>query len=95
MKNKKQNKSFLLRLLILGACVFVIATLVDLWSTLNKSRADLSALKEQYSAEQNDIDELKVLLEDGSQSKVIEKAARERLGFVYPDEQVFIDISGN
>ena len=26
---------------------------------------------------------------------VIPKAARERLGYVYPDEQVFIDISGN
>ena len=26
---------------------------------------------------------------------ILEKAARERLGYVYPDEQVFIDISGN
>ena len=28
-------------------------------------------------------------------TKIIEKAARERLGYVYPDEQIFIDISGN
>ena len=55
----------------------------------------LEALKEQYAAEQNDIDELRAMLEDGSEAKIIEKAARERLGYVYPDEQVFIDISGN
>lgn len=35
------------------------------------------------------------MLEDGSKTKIIEKAARERLGYVYPDEQIFIDISGN
>jgi cell division protein FtsB len=27
--------------------------------------------------------------------QIIEKAARERLGYVYSDEQVFIDISGS
>ena len=41
------------------------------------------------------MEELKALLEDGSKTKIIDKAARERLGYVYPDEQIFIDISGN
>ena len=95
MKNKIQNKSFLLRLLLLVVCAIMITSLVDLLNTLEESRAELDTLKEDYSAEQNDIEELKVLLEDGSQSKLIEKAAREKLGFVYPDEQVFIDISGS
>ena len=27
--------------------------------------------------------------------KIIEKAARDRLGFVYSDEEIYIDISGN
>ena len=96
MKNKKRNnKSILLRLMILGVFVYMIATLSGLWNTLNKSRKELDALKEQYAAEQNDIEDLRAMLEDGSESKIIEKAARERLGYIYPDEQVFIDISGN
>ncbi len=94
-KRKRNNKSILLRLMILGVCVYMIATLSGLWNTLNKSRKELDALKEQYAAEQNDIEELRAMLEDGSESKIIEKAARERLGYIYPDEQVFIDISGN
>lgn len=81
--------------MILGVCVYMLATLSGLWNTLNESRKELEALKEQYAAEQNDIDELRAMLEDGSEAKIIEKAARERLGYVYPDEQVFIDISGN
>ena len=94
-KKKRNNKSILLRLMILGVFVYMIATLSGLWNTLNKSRKELDALKDQYAAEQNDIEELRAMLEDGSESKIIEKAAREILGYIYPDEQVFIDISGN
>lgn len=96
MKKKKHtNKSILLRVMILGVCIYMIATLSGLWNTLSKSRKELETLNAQYAAEQNDIEELRAMLEDGSQSKIIEKAARERLGYIYPDEQVFIDISGN
>ena len=94
-KKKRKNKSILLRIMRLGVCVYMLATLSGLWNTLNESRKELEALKEQYAAEQNDIDELRAMLEDGSEAKIIEKAARERLGYIYPDEQVFIDISGN
>ena len=96
MKKKKHtNKSILLRVMILGVCVYMIATLSGLWNTLSKSRKELDELNAQYALEQNEIEELRAMLEDGSQSKIIEKAARERLGYIYPDEQVFIDISGN
>ena len=53
------------------------------------------ALKEEYAATENDIAELKAMLSDESNTQIIEKAARERLGYIYSDEQVFIDISGN
>lgn len=96
MKRKvKKNKSIILRLLILGVCVYMIATLINLWNTLNESREQLNDLQEQYTAQQNDINELRAALEDDSNTQLIEKAARERLGYIYSDEQVFLDISGN
>ena len=94
-KKNRKNKSILLRLAVLGVFAYMIFTLAGLWSTLNESRTRLSEYEEQYAESQNDIDELKAMLEEGSEYKIIEKAARERLGYVYPDEQVFIDISGN
>lgn len=92
---KKRNRSILLRLLVLGVCGYMLVTLAGLWSTLNNSRAELNNLKQEYEAKKNDIDQLSALMEDGSEEQIIEKAARERLGYVFADEKVFVDISGS
>ena len=70
-KKKRKNKSIILRVMILGVCVYMIATLSGLWNTLNQSRKELEALKAQYDAKQNDIEELRTMLEYGSQSQII------------------------
>lgn len=96
MKRKpKKNKSIILRLFILGVCVYMTVTLTSLWNSLRESRSKLSELREQLAEEQNDIDELRAMLDAESDDKLIEKAARERLGYIYSDEQVFVDISGS
>ncbi len=96
MKRKTRKKrSIILKFMILAVCIYMLATLSNLWSTLSESKAELDALKLQYSNEQKTIEELKALLKDESNQQIIEKAARERLGYIYSDEQVFIDISGN
>lgn len=94
-KVRKRKKSILLRLLVLSVSVYMIATLASLWNTLNDSRIELKNLEEQYAAQQASVEELKALLESGSQEQMIERAARERLGYVYADEEIYIDISGN
>lgn len=93
-QRKKKNKSILFRLFVLGVCAYFTVTLASLWNSLGKSRAELAALKTEYEQTLVDIDELKVLLESDSNDQLIEKAARERLGYAYPDEQIFIDYSG-
>ncbi len=96
MKRKpRRERSIILKLVGLAVCVYVFASLVNLWSTLNESQKELDALKTEYAKTQNDIDELKAMLADESNTQIIEKAARERLGYVYSDEQVFVDISGH
>ncbi len=88
-------KSIILRLFILGVCAYFTITLAGLWNSLIEGRAELEALNEQYAAQENDIEQLRALLESDSDTQIIEKAARERLGYIYSDEQVFIDISGS
>ena len=96
MKQKpKKNKSIILKVVILAFCVYMLSTFVNLWTTLNESQAVLDSLKLTYQNKQQSIEELKILLADESNEKIIEKAARERLGYIYSDEQVFIDISGS
>ena len=96
MKRKpKKQRSIILRLLVLGVCVYMTVTLGSLWNSLSESKKERDALKEQYNQQLNDIEQLKAMLESESNDKIIEKAARERLGYIYSDEQIFIDISGN
>ncbi len=94
-RKPRRDRSIILKVLGLLVCVYVFGSLISLWSTLNESQAELNALKAEYQQTQNDIDELKFMLSDESNKQIIENAARERLGYIYSDEQVFVDISGN
>lgn len=96
MKHKpKKQRSVILRILVLGICAYMTVTLGSLWNNLNDSKTVLNELKEQYAQQENEIEQLRSMLESDSNNQIIEKAARERLGYIYSDEQIFIDISGN
>lgn len=95
MRKVRKKKSLILRLLILLVCGYFTVTLANLWSELNESRNELAILEAQRANMSQEIEEYKALLESDSNKEIIEKAARERLGYIYSDEQVFIDISGN
>ena len=94
-RRPKKQKSILLRLFVLLLCGYFTISLASLWSELNDSLKELEELKQQQLLEENEIKELKELLKEESNIPLIEKAARERLGFVYSNEQVFVDISGD
>lgn len=91
----KQNKSIIFRIIILAFCAYFIVTLTGLWNNLNEKESELEALNLEYSERLNDVEELKALLDSETNTQLIEKAARERLGYVFSNEQIFIDISGN
>lgn len=95
MAGKNKNKSLVLRFVVLAVCGYMIISLCSLWGELVGSLAEKQVLIEQRNEKQAQINELKTLLCDGTEEQIIEKAARERLGYVYANEQVFIDISGN
>lgn len=96
MKQKpKRKKSVIVRLIVLGVAVYMVATLINRGNELAENLAQLAELEKQRDLEKIQIEELKALLDSDSHSAIIEKAARERLGYVYSDEEIYIDISGN
>ena len=96
MKRKpKKDKSILLRLFVLVVCGYFTFSLVSLWGDLNTEKDELKNEQAKLSAAQNEVAELKAMLEDESDTPIIVKALRDRLGYIYSDEQVFIDVSGN
>ena len=94
-KKQKKQKSILLRIFILFVCGYFAVTLGSLWSKLNDSVKELEKLKAQLETEENEVEELRAILNADSDTPLIEKAARERLGYIYSDEQVFVDISSD
>ncbi|MEE0946468.1 MAG: septum formation initiator family protein [Acutalibacteraceae bacterium] len=94
MKKHKQ-KSIILRVLVLCVALYFVFSLSTLWADLVKGRATLHSINEEIAATDRTIGEYKELLSEGNETKIIEKAARERLGYVFEDEQVYIDVSAN
>lgn len=94
MKQKlKRRRSVIVRLVVLCFSIYMVATLMGLGNELAESNAELDKeLAKKYSLEL-DIQEYEGLLKD--HKAIIEKAARERLGYVYPNEDIYIDTSGN
>ena len=96
MKQKpKRRKSILLRLIVLGAAVYFVAALTVQVDGIVEIKSEYDAVNQEYNSKLLYRDELKELLNSDSHDAIIEKAARERLGYVYGDETIYIDNSGN
>lgn len=80
---------------IIGFCTYLLCSLIGLWGTLSEQKAELQELEEIYATQKAEIAELRTLLDSETDMQIIEKAARERLGYIYSNEKVFVDISGN
>jgi len=89
----KKRKSVLLRLILLLFSVYIVVSLGNLQIELINSRKELESLAVEQAEKSIKVNELVTLLDNGTEADFIEKAARERLGYVYADEQVYIDLS--
>ncbi len=89
------GKSVILRVLVLCVAIYFVYSLTSLWTDLIKGRENLENIRKEISDTERTIGEYKELLSSGNEAKIIEKAARERLGYVFEDEQVYIDISAD
>ncbi len=94
-RNNKKKSSIILRVAAVVVSVYMIVSLCTLWQNLVNEQNSLAQLEKVKAEKISQIDYLTSLLQSGKDSEIIEKAARERLGYVYADEQVYIDISGN
>lgn len=94
-KSGKRSRSVIVRLIVLFVASYMVVTLIGLYRELSESQNRLADLKATLQSEQIKIEEYKALLGEGTHADIIEKAARERLGYVYSGEEVYIDISGN
>lgn len=91
-KTQKKRKSVLLRIALLVFFVYCIYMIASYQVELIKTKQETAKYKEEISERQLKLDELQHLLDQDDNSEIIERAARDKLGYVYSYERSWVDI---
>lgn len=99
MKQAKTTQKFhISRLMGWGAFVIVLCSLmlsfIQNQVEIASKRQELEAVQAQLEAQIAENTELQRVLESGTEEEIIERIARDNLGYAKPGERVFVDTSG-
>ena len=72
---------------------YLVAGLVFNQVQISSKRQELEAVQAQLESQQQN-DELSRVLESGTDLEIIERVARDKLGYAKPNERVFVDVTG-
>ncbi len=95
MKTKKSKVNRIVNVTIVALVCYVAVSLLVLQADISAYRQKLESLEEQCEEQQIQNDEMASLLKRGTDFDYIVKMAREKLGLIFPEEQVFYDAAGN
>lgn len=93
MSKKKRSRSFILTLSLIAIMGYFVITLVHLQIEIKDKKEIATQVNQQYKSQELKKEEFEQILNDGDQSKYIERVARDVLGYVLPGERVYYDTS--
>lgn len=95
MKRKKQGLTgLLLRAAAICLGIYLIVGIVVNQVSISSKEQALDSVQQQLAQQQAANEELSRVLEGGSEAEIVERVARDRLGYARPDERIFVDVSG-
>ncbi len=89
------NKRIVFKISVLLLCCYLVYSFINLQSELVQERAVLRAKQAEITQLEISNKELANLLKNGAHEELIERAAREKLDFVYANEEIYQDVKGN
>lgn len=95
MQSIRKRTGLIIKLVFLCLAVYMVFSFIQLQVELASKQEKLAALEAEYEQQILKNEELQGVLDLGADEEYYERMARERLNYAYPDEQVFIDISGS
>lgn len=95
MKKNKINAIFLLKLAIFCFCIYVSVSIVQLQLDISRKEKELDEVNARIQAKMEENEIYNHQLEIQNNEEYIEHTAKEKLGYGYPDERVYFDVSGN
>ena len=94
-KGTKKRRSIFLRLILIGLLCYGLISFFMLQMDLAQKDQELQEINKKIQTQQQTNEELKTMLGEEHYSEYIARIAREKLGYVYPDERIFVDVSGS
>lgn len=91
----KRRGSIIVRVGLFVFAVWMIFYLGSLIKEYNSQQSILNSASAKRDQLKMEVAEMSRMLENSDDIEFIEKAARERLGYVYSNEHIYIDISGD
>lgn len=92
-KRKKQKHSFILSLALLLAVGYFVISFVSTRLEIREKEKEAAAVQAQYEEQCAENARLQSVVDGGDESAYMERVAREKLGYVMPDEKVYYDIT--
>ena len=93
MQRKKKRVGLVTKVLIAAFAIYAACTLVNLQLRINAANAEQQMLSAQLNEQKLINAELNDAISGENQEEYIAQIARESLGYIYPGEQVYVDIS--
>lgn len=93
MQRKKKRVGLVTKVLIAAFAIYAACTLVNLQLRINAASAEQQMLSAQLNEQKLINAELTDAISGENQEEYIAQIARESLGYIYPGEQVYVDIS--
>jgi len=90
---KKKKKSFFLRLAVFSFAVYIFVLFVQLQLQIGSRNQELADIQQSIQEQTDYNAEMERLLSEGGETDYIERLAREKLGYAYPNEHIYIDRS--
>ncbi len=94
MAKRKAKKVKILKLALLAFSIYAVVSFVIMQVDIAGRRENLALAESQLKEQEYLNKEIMSILDSGQSNEYIMKIAREKLGFVFPEERVFVD-SGN
>ena len=93
-KKKGGISSLVLRLGLAALAAYLVVGMVFNQVEIAAKRQQLEAVEQQLEAQQAQNDELSRILQSGTDEEIVERVARDQLGYAKPNERVFVDMTG-
>lgn len=90
-KKVKPMRSFIVAFMFTCLIIYLFITTLTACMKINETDDKISDAKAQYEEINSKNKETKRFLQNADENDIIERIARERLGYVLPNEKVFYD----